>query len=250
MWPAVSRSRTTSSSPGNALICQRDCPLAPTVRFVGLARSLYMDAGGKNCRVGAARIAKDTGLHLSTVKRADKELADTGWLDITSPGGSVRGGTRMTTVYRAQIPPTGSTQRPVAEKDRYSSAPRPVAENATTGSREVPHHIETSRTTSERRRSTRIPEDFTVSDEMRAWATAKGIRSNLDTETERFVDYWSSKGDTRVDWVAAWRNWLRRADDYLAARPDPNQSKSAAARARACQPSSSPTDWSSRHEHD
>ena len=81
-------------------------------------------------------------------------------------------------------------------------------------------------------RSTRIPEDLTVTDEMRQWATSKGIRSNLDHETERFIDYYVAKGDTRVDWVAAWRNWIRNADKYLAERADPTQSKSAAARAR------------------
>ena len=81
-------------------------------------------------------------------------------------------------------------------------------------------------------RSTRIPEDFAVTDEMRRWASDKGIRSNLTVETERFVDYYACKGDTRVNWVAGWRNWLRKADEYLANRPDPTQSKSAAARAR------------------
>lgn len=81
-------------------------------------------------------------------------------------------------------------------------------------------------------RSTRIVEDFTVIDEMREWATAKGIRSDLAIETERFIDYYVAKGDTRVNWVAAWRNWIRNADKYLDERPDPTQSKSAAARAR------------------
>jgi hypothetical protein len=67
---------------------------------------------------------------------------------------------------------------------------------------------------------------------MRAWATAKDVRSSLEDETEKFADYYRSKGDTRIDWIAAWRNWMRNADKYLAGRPDPTQSKSAAARAR------------------
>jgi len=83
-----------------------------------------------------------------------------------------------------------------------------------------------------RSRSTQIPDDFAVSDDMRRWASDKGIRSNLGEETEKFVDYYRSKGDCRIDWVAAWRNWLRNADKFAVARPDPTQSKSAAARAR------------------
>ena len=37
--------------------------------------------------------------------------------------------------------------------------------------------------------------------------------------TDRFLDHWRSAGGTNArkrDWVAAWRNWMRRADEDLA----------------------------------
>jgi hypothetical protein len=41
------------------------------------------------------------------------------------------------------------------------------------------------------------------------------------TETDRFRDYWRSipgaKG-RKLDWIATWHNWMRRADDDLAGR--------------------------------
>jgi len=93
--------------------------------------------------------------------------------------------------------------------------------------------IEPNRTQlASRGRSTRVPEDFTVTDDMRQWAQSRGIRSDVDEETDRFVDHWTSKGETRVDWVASWRNWMRNADRFGAGRSDPAQSKSTAARAR------------------
>jgi hypothetical protein len=39
-------------------------------------------------------------------------------------------------------------------------------------------------------------------------------------ETDKFVNYWSSKsgsGATKHDWPATWRNWMLTADE----RPDP-----------------------------
>jgi hypothetical protein len=42
------------------------------------------------------------------------------------------------------------------------------------------------------------------------------------SETDRFVDYWRSVAGTKgrkLDWIAVWRNWMRRADDDMGARP-------------------------------
>jgi hypothetical protein len=40
----------------------------------------------------------------------------------------------------------------------------------------------------------------------------------IDAETEKFRDYFTSTGATKVDWVATWRNWLRKAVEYEARR--------------------------------
>ena len=41
-------------------------------------------------------------------------------------------------------------------------------------------------------------------------------------QTELFVDYFRAapgqKG-VKLDWIATWRNWMRKADEYAAARP-------------------------------
>ncbi len=71
---------------------------------------------------------------------------------------------------------------------------------------------ETARSTA---RATRIPDDFAVTDDMITWA-----RENTPLvgrpETDKFVDYWrakSGKDATKRDWIATWRNWMRRAQD-------------------------------------
>jgi hypothetical protein len=64
---------------------------------------------------------------------------------------------------------------------------------------------------------TPIPEDFKITPEMRRWAREKGVIVDIDAETEIFCDYWKGHGRWMCDWLATWRNWMRRAPLY--ARP-------------------------------
>lgn len=63
-----------------------------------------------------------------------------------------------------------------------------------------------------KRRPSRIPATFAITDEMRAWASAKldATPQQLATATEGFIDYWLGEGKTKVDWPATWRGWMRR----------------------------------------
>lgn len=60
--------------------------------------------------------------------------------------------------------------------------------------------------------ATRIPDDFDITPEMRAWADEKVPGLNITWATEGFIDYWRSatKNAVKKDWTATWRGWLRR----------------------------------------
>jgi hypothetical protein len=80
----------------------------------------------------------------------------------------------------------------------------------------------TSSSSGPRKRATRIPDDFAVTDEMAEWARrevpALIAAGNGKRETEKFRNYWQAKSGrdaTKHDWVATWRNWLLKADDDL-----------------------------------
>jgi hypothetical protein len=48
---------------------------------------------------------------------------------------------------------------------------------------------------------------------MTAWA-GQELGLDPDTirrETEKFTDHFRAKGEAKLDWAAAWRNWMRRA---------------------------------------
>jgi hypothetical protein len=63
--------------------------------------------------------------------------------------------------------------------------------------------------------ATRIPENFEVTDAMRDWAAKETPSVDVELQTANFRDYWASKAKdaTKLDWVAAWRTWMRNDED-------------------------------------
>ncbi|WP_204042727.1 hypothetical protein [Acrocarpospora phusangensis] len=61
-----------------------------------------------------------------------------------------------------------------------------------------------------------IPADFAVTPAMRKWAADKGYDVDLDRETFRFINH-AHQNDRRCrDWLAAWRNWIDKAQEQQA----------------------------------
>ncbi len=74
-----------------------------------------------------------------------------------------------------------------------------------------------------RKRGTRLPEDWSISAELRTWVIAEGISPDLAiAEDKKFVDYWrgvpGQKG-VKLDWPGTWRNWIRRAAENNRPKP-------------------------------
>ena len=74
------------------------------------------------------------------------------------------------------------------------------------------------------RRGTRISDEFTVTAEMVAWARDRTPHVDGRLETEKFINYWSSKsgsGATKLDWVKTWKNWMLTAAERAPSRASP-----------------------------
>ena len=68
----------------------------------------------------------------------------------------------------------------------------------------------------DRKLGTRLPDDFTLTPDMRSWSAKNSPHVNQDREFERFCDYWRAKpgkDGRKLDWVSTWRNWMRTAED-------------------------------------
>lgn len=67
-------------------------------------------------------------------------------------------------------------------------------------------------------KGTRIPETFTVTDEMQSWVRSRCPSIDWKLHTENFVDWaksTSSRAAVKRDWVRAWKTWMRREEDRV-----------------------------------
>lgn len=61
---------------------------------------------------------------------------------------------------------------------------------------------------------TTVPENFSISPELRAWARQSVPQVDIDAQHEIFMDYWRAHGKKMADWNATWRNWMRRSPEF------------------------------------
>lgn len=91
-----------------------------------------------------------------------------------------------------------------------------VSNAAPVPTRPDPEEQKKTSSSSSRSRGTRIPEDFTVSPDMVAWARERTPHVDGRLETEKFINYWqaaSGQKATKRDWPATWRNWMLNAEE-------------------------------------
>lgn len=63
-------------------------------------------------------------------------------------------------------------------------------------------------------RATKLPADWTIPDEWIDWAMGEWPNMPVTFARQQsltFKDYWVGRGKSMVDWLATWRNWMRRA---------------------------------------
>lgn len=61
-------------------------------------------------------------------------------------------------------------------------------------------------------RGSRLPTDWTLPDDWKAWAEQERSDLNIKTVADSFRDFWIAKagsGGVKLDWQATWRNWVR-----------------------------------------
>ena len=80
-------------------------------------------------------------------------------------------------------------------------------------------------------RASRLPADWSLPDEWRAWALTERPDLNPERTAASFADYWrgkAGKDGRKADWLATWRNWVRN-ERTQAQRRQPSEPKYAAA---------------------
>lgn len=66
-----------------------------------------------------------------------------------------------------------------------------------------------------RTRGTRVPKNFSITDEMRAWAKAEVPLVDIDAKLGEWIDYWTGAANgVKVDWISTWRNGMRKQQEF------------------------------------
>lgn len=168
-----------------------------------------------------ATIAEESGLSERTVRTMLRELERLGV--VRRERRTVPGARRATDAY--SLHPNGLPAESAASSDL--AADLPATEAASTGNElqatpsiEV-ENVEVENEVGPRKRGTRIPEPFLLTADMKAWAAAEVPGLDVIAHTREFVDHWraaSGASATKLDWVATWRNWMRKAHRWQGAR--------------------------------
>lgn len=73
-------------------------------------------------------------------------------------------------------------------------------------------------------KSRRLPDGWAPDAALLAWCKEKFPDVEEAREREKFCDYWRSRGEPRRDWDAAYRNWIRKEDEFSKTRASPRAS--------------------------
>lgn len=66
-------------------------------------------------------------------------------------------------------------------------------------------------------RGTRVPRDFTITDDLRDWAARETPHVDVDRKLGEWIDFWTGvagKAGYKSDWVATWRNGMRKQEEF------------------------------------
>ncbi|GAA4762375.1 helix-turn-helix domain-containing protein [Microbacterium gilvum] len=193
--------------------------------------SLASRSGLGGIHPSQATIATESGLSERTVRSMLAELETLGVVQRVRRTTGKRGrGNRLPDGYT--LHPNGSPEL-AADFAGSSELPeddamQPATEGHATGNEQhdvllykaEPVEVEPGEV-APRKRGSRIPEPFMLTAEMKAWAAEEVPGLDVVVHTREFVDHWraaTGASATKLDWVATWRNWMRKSHRWQGER--------------------------------
>lgn len=178
-------------------------PLPPTQKLVLLSLADHHNAKTGQCNPSIARIADRTGLGRRTIVRA---LAGLGDADLVQK--EKRTGKRSNYIL------TGVTVAPHQCQIGTTPVPEWHHTSATAAHGTSKEQGKNPKGTGKAKPKVAMIEGWVAPDAELEWAREAYPHLDLDHETDKFIDYFMSKGEKRVAWNLSWRNWIRNADKF------------------------------------
>jgi hypothetical protein len=105
----------------------------------------------------------------------------------------------------------GTADGPQTDRRRYTNknVKNVKNEKKESGSDFADHSPSPQDTVKQKKQRRQLPTDFTLTDELIAYARSHGLNGNIESVFEHFCDHHRARGNTMLDWPAAWRTWVR-----------------------------------------
>lgn len=164
-----------------------------SLKAIGLLAQIMSHKPGWNLSLRSIARINETGV--GTIKSAVEELETFGYLTRSQDQLHNEDGTFADYVWTTADP----FQNPVTVKTAH-------------GKQDTKKTIDKKTITKENtNRASQIPDDFSVTESMRSWATEKHPLVDIDKATLNFIDYWKSKpkDNKQLDWTRTWQRWIR-----------------------------------------
>ena len=171
--------------------------------------------------------ADDLGISAKAARRSRLRLQHLGLIETLV---AVDDGTRCTHLRRLYLPDEAvnkpSTICPETEVESSTSGQEHLPLQGKTHARASSSSLlregrEGASNNATTTKASRLPEPFVLTDPLRAWVQEHARGINVEDQHERFCDHWRAqpgqKG-VKADWLATWRNWMRRAYEYAEER--------------------------------
>jgi hypothetical protein len=164
-----------------------------SLKAIGLLAQIMSHKPGWNLSLRSIARINETGV--GTIKSAVEELEQFGYLVRSKDQLHNEDGTFADYLWTTADP----FQNPVTVKTAHGKQDTKKTITKNTISKESTN------------RASQIPDDFSVTDDMRLWATEKHPQVDIDKATLNFVDYWKSKpkDNKQLDWTRTWQRWIR-----------------------------------------
>lgn len=161
-----------------------------------------LDAGDDDALLHR-KLAVKMGLQLRELEAAAQRLAEVGLVDPQT--------FQPLKWDDRQFKSDTSTDRVRAYRERMKRE-RNVSETAQETETETETEAEKQKQGSPR--GSRLPADWALPADWRAWAQAERPDLDVDREAAKFADYWHGQAGAKArkaDWLATWRNWVRNS---------------------------------------
>ena len=180
--------------------------------YAVLAR--YADNDDLTAYPGRSTLAKRMRCHRATVDRAVEELQELGAITKRK---RVKDGKYQSSIYtiRRASPSRTGAPTPVAPMQPPPVAPVQPPPSHPCDIELEPMNVEPVRTRTERTSNkTAVPQSWQPETEIIRELQDKFPKIQVTDQVDTFLDYHRAKGSKFVDWNAAFRNWIRRAEKY------------------------------------